>query len=138
MDMSAWAFIRGFNAYAISTELFSFHVYEMRLVTLTSYEWLNPFKPNKISHSLYQLEQSISILRAIWRYFYFHSNFNRVFCKQTVQTLIRRPIMQHPIWVCTICICPTKRTLGIYGLRLQYPLNIAYPGIQIACWDDML
>ena len=21
------------------------------------------------------------------------------------------------IWVCTICLCPTKRTLGIYGLN---------------------
>ena len=23
------------------------------------------------------------------------------------------------IWVCTICLCPTKRTLGIYGLKMQ-------------------
>ena len=24
------------------------------------------------------------------------------------------------IWVCTICLCPTKRMLGIYGLKCNY------------------
>ena len=43
--------------------------------------------------------------------FYFYSSFNITLCKQTVETLIRRLV-----WVCTFCICPTKRTLGVYGL----------------------
>ena len=30
----------------------------------------NPFKPNGISYS-YQLNQSISVLRVVWRYFFF-------------------------------------------------------------------
>ena len=37
------------------------------------------------------------------------------FYKQTVETLIRRLI-----WVCTVCICPTKRTLGLYGLNVGF------------------
>ena len=36
----------------------------------------------------YQLEQSISILRGVGLIFY--SNFDRTFCEQTVETLIRR------------------------------------------------
>ena len=24
--------------------------------------------------------------------------------------------MQHLIWVCTVCLCPTKRTVGLCGL----------------------
>ena len=30
-------------------------------------------------------------------------------CKQTVETLIRHQILWHLIWVCTICLCPTKK-----------------------------
>ena len=47
-------------------------------------------------------------------FFHIYSNFNRTFCKQTVETLIRRRILGRLIWVCTICLCPTKR---IYGLK---------------------
>ena len=70
----------------------------------------SPFIPNGIYHR-YQLEQSISVLRDVRWYFSFLFNFNRDLCKQTVETLI---------WVCTICLCPTKRTLGIYGLKCNY------------------
>ena len=75
----------------------------------------NPFMLNWISHR-YQLEQSISVLRGVRCYFSF-SSFKRKLCKQTVETLIRRRILRRLIWVCTICLCPTKRTLGIYGLK---------------------
>ena len=72
---------------------------------------LNPFKPNGISLH-YQLDQSISILRVVlWYFFHFYSNFNRTFCKQTVETLIRCHILRHLIWVSTVCQCPSKRTL---------------------------
>ena len=30
--------------------------------------------------------------------------------------MIGRRILPHQIWVCTVCICPTKRMLGLYGL----------------------
>ena len=43
---------------------------------------------------------------------------NRTFCKLTVETLIRRRVLRRPVWVCTVCLCPTKRTLGLYGLSL--------------------
>ena len=39
------------------------------------------------------------------------------FCKQTVETLIRRHVLRLLIWLCTVCLCPTKRTLGLYGLK---------------------
>ena len=50
--------------------------------------------------------------------FHFYSNFERKFCKQTVETLIRHHVrLRRLIWVCTICLCPRKRTLCIYGLN---------------------
>ena len=78
----------------------------------------NPFMQNGISHC-YQLEQSISVLRMVGGIFHFYSYFNRKVCKQKVETVIRRPILWHLICFCTICICPTKRTQGIYGLEMQ-------------------
>ena len=44
--------------------------------------------------------------------FHFYSNFNRTFCKQTVETLIRHSVMRRLMWVCIVCLCPTKRTLA--------------------------
>ena len=67
---------------------------------------LNPFKPNGISKS-YQSDHSISVLRvAGCVFFHFYSNFNRIFCKQTVETLIRHRFlcMSH------------KKDAGLYGL----------------------
>ena len=69
------------------------------------------------------LFQMLGVLGGI---FHFYSNLNRTFCKQTVVTLIRRHILWRLIWVCTGCQCPTKRTLGLYGLNpsktpLSYP-----------------
>ena len=39
-----------------------------------------------------------------------------MFCKQTLETLIRRRVLWRLIWICAVCLCPTKRTLGLYGL----------------------
>ena len=57
--------------------------------------------------------------------YFFYSDYDRTFCKVTVETLIRRRVLRHLVWVCTICLRPTKRTLGLYGLifyrrHLQY------------------
>ena len=91
---------------------------------------INPFVLNGISHSS-QLDQSISILRVIGWYFSFFSNFNRTFCKQTVETLIRRHIMRRLIWVCTVFLCPTKRTLGLYGLKSKEQNSNTFQGLSI-------
>ena len=48
--------------------------------TLSQHEVINPFKFNGISHS-YQLDQSISVLKIIGRYYSFYSNFKRPRCK---------------------------------------------------------
>ena len=60
--------------------------------------------------------QSISVIRDGGWYFHFYSNSDRTFCKQTVKTLVRRCVQQRLIWVCPVFICPTKRTLHLYGL----------------------
>ena len=75
----------------------------------------NPFKPNVISH-YHKLDQSISVLRVVRLYFSFLSNSNRIFCKQTVETLIRCRVLRRLIWVSTVCLCPTKRALDLNGL----------------------
>ena len=86
---------------------------------------LNPFKPNRISH-FYQLDQSISILRAVGWYFQFYSNFIRTFCKQIVETQIRCPILWHLVWVCTVCLCPAKKDVKLKWVnRLKFKVNPA-------------
>ena len=50
-------------------------------------------------------------------FFIFIQILKRALCKKTVEALIRRGILWHLIWVCTVCLCPIKRTLGLYGLR---------------------
>ena len=55
------------------------------------------------------------ILGLLGGIFHFYSNFNRTFCKQTVETLIRHCYTASDQF-CTVCRCPIKRTLGLNGL----------------------
>ena len=57
--------------------------------------------------------QILGVLRGI---FHFYSNSYRIFGEQTDETVIRRHIL-HLIWDCTVCLCSTKRTLGLYILQ---------------------
>ena len=34
-----------------------------------------------------------------------------------MENLIRRRVLWRLIWVCTVCLCPTKMTLGLHGLK---------------------
>ena len=77
---------------------------------------LKPFKPNGVSHC-YQLEQSIFVSIDVGWYFSFYSNFNRTFYIQTMETLIRRRVLWRLVWICIVCLRPTKRTLGFYGSK---------------------
>ena len=56
------------------------------------------------------------ILGLLGGVFHFDSNFKRIFCKQTVENLIRRRVLRRVIWFAFVCRCPTKRTLGLFGL----------------------
>ena len=49
----------------------------------------------------------------------FSSNYNRTICKQTLETLIIRRVLWHLIWVCIVCLFPTKRTLGLTPCMLR-------------------
>ena len=51
-------------------------------------------------------------------------NFDKKFCSQKVETLIRRRILRRLILVCTVCLCPIKKTLGLYGLKGKYDQEI--------------
>ena len=44
-------------------------------------------------------------------HFYSITKKKKKSCKKTMKTLIRRS-------VCTVCLCPQKRTLGLYGLNV--------------------
>ena len=80
------------------------------------YNFINPHLPNELTHP-YQLDESIFHLRSVWcTFFHFYHIFDRNSCEQTVQTLIRRRVLWHLIWVCIVCLCPKKGTPGIYGL----------------------
>ena len=80
--------------------------------------YINQFMLNGISYC-YQLDQSISVLRVDGWYFIFifYSNFKRNLCLQTAENLIRRRVLRRLFWFCTVCQCPTKTTLGLYGFR---------------------
>ena len=60
--------------------------------------------------TLIRRARPFSILRVLSGILF--SNFNRTYCKPTVTILIRRRL----VWICTVCICPIKRILGLYGL----------------------
>ena len=64
----------------------------------------------------------------LYAIFHFYSNFNRKFCKQTMETLISCCILQRLIWVYTVCLCPTKKMLGLYGLRVSSKVKPVYNG----------
>ena len=70
---------------------------------------VNPFKPNWISH-FYQLDQYISVLRVVRCYIsYFFQNFDRTFCKKTVETLIRCGV----IWFYTVLPMSHKKDASL-------------------------
>ena len=45
------------------------------------------------------------------------AHLSKIICKQTVETLIRCRVLWRLIWVYTVCLCPTKRTLSFNGLN---------------------
>ena len=49
-----------------------------------------------------------------WVLFFFFQILIITFGKQTMKALIRQRIMRCLIWVCTVCLYPTNRTLGIW------------------------
>ena len=59
----------------------------------------------------------------------------------TVENLIRRRVLRRLIWFCTVCRCPTKRTLGLYGLKAEtinqmfvlLPSTFSFEKLQIIC-----
>ena len=64
--------------------------------------------PNGFSHH-HQLDESVSNLRLLGSMFQFHSNFGNTFCKQTVETLIRR--------------CFAASDLGLHCLLISHKKN---------------
>ena len=80
-----------------------------RMGFLITINWRSPFP-------------SLGVFGGIYR---FYSNFNWTICKQTVETLIRRHVLRtwRLIWVCTVCLCPIKRTLSLYGLIVHVSIK---------------
>ena len=77
------------------------------------FKMINHFKPNRISIGHVSSFSSYGLIGDI---FHFYSNFNRTLCTQTVETLIRCRVVWRLIWVCTVCLSPIKRMLGLCGL----------------------
>ena len=99
---------------------------------------LNPFKPNGVSNC-YQLEQSIFVSIDVEWYFSFYSNLNRTFCKQTVETPIGRHVLWRLVWICIICIRPTKRTLGFYGSKESCADSSESTLVKLPpCWTSLV
>ena len=67
------------------------------------------------------MDKSISILRVAG--FRFFSNVNRIFFKQTAETLVRCRVLWHLGWIFTICPCPTKHARFIMGALIIDRIN---------------
>ena len=65
-------------------------------------------------HTLISTTRPFSNFRGVGCYISPH--FLRIFYKQTVKIIIRHRIMQCLISICTVCLCPIKRTLCLDGL----------------------
>ena len=89
---------------------------------------LNPFVLNEITHP-YQLDESILNLRVVLQ---IPPKFKGRFCKQTVENLIRRHVLQHLIWFCTVWACPIKWRLHLYGLTLRVTWRFGITKIILA------
>ena len=80
----------------------------------------------------------IQILGVLGGIFHFYSNSYRSFCKQTVETLIRRRILRRLVWVCAFCLylCPTKRirTYQVLGRCLLFGQGSSIVCIFGACY----
>ena len=82
--------------------------------------WTNPF----------------TILGLLGSNFKMYSNFKSIYCKQTVQNLIRCRFPRHLIWFCTVCQCPIKRTPGLNGLKRSVDHSLHCPPVRN--WHTML
>ena len=74
------------------------------------------------------MEQAISVLRVVGWYFSFYT----IFCKQKVET--DHLVMQHLILVCIVCLCPTKRMLGLNVLLSTIGHTLKLIGFAISCY----
>ena len=61
----------------------------------------------------------ISILGMLFGIFHLFLNLNRTYCKLTVKI----QMMRRLIWVCTICLCPIEKILGLDGLSNSYTMG---------------
>ena len=71
------------------------------------------------------------ILGLLGGIFHFYSNFKRTFCKRTVKNQFKTPL----IWFCTVCRCPTKKTLGLYRLKLIFNRPVR---LEFYVWPEVL
>ena len=74
--------------------------------------------PNEFSHC-YILDMSISVLREFGGSFHVYEDFDTIFFKQTVDTLIRRRVLRRLVCVRTVYLYPTITTQGLYGLTIS-------------------
>ena len=84
-------------------------------LSLVQQNLLNSFMPNGISIVI-NWTSPFPFQGLLGGIFHVYSNFKRNFCLQTMENLIRRRVLRRLIRFCTACRCPTKRTLGLYGL----------------------
>ena len=76
-------------------------------------------------HTLINLNSSFMFLGMLGGVILCQSNFNRKFCKQTVENLIRRHVLWRLIWICTVCLCPTKKDARLIWVKL-YITEMSY------------
>ena len=76
-----------------------------------------PFKPNGIP-SVIDWSSPVPFLGLLGGIFHFYSNFDRTFCKQTLETDMGL------ITIFNVCLCTTKRTLGLYLLKANIDYTI--------------
>ena len=85
-------------------------------VFVVHFFYLKPY-PDVI---FFMLNSAERVIFSANKYMYENANnsFNWNSCKQTVKILIS--IMRRLIWVCTVCLCPKKLTLGFTIVQIIF------------------
>ena len=100
-------------AFGVTTTVKSGQAVQMEFPIFVN--WISPFPFNGLLDSI----------------FIFNKIFKGTFGKQTVEILIRRHVLRRLFWFCTVCLCPTNKTLGLYGW-VKLLITRACPGVSNA------
>ena len=106
----------------------------LRIASLDSHHWWDLENSPLIRWPWWMYVSWCVTSKLFWFWFWFW--YIDVPFKPTVKTLMRRRIMRRLIWVCTVCLCPIYRTLGIDGLTFFAVVVVVLLMCSMVQWHE--